>query len=96
VSEQGIQRRILTELKRRGIYAVKIITANRNGVPDILCCVDGTFVGIEVKTPTGRVAPVQKAHQQWIKDAGGYSLVARSWNDVEEFLNANNHRLPEM
>ncbi len=84
--EQVIQTRILRELKRREFYAVKIITANRNGVPDILACIDGMFVGIEVKAPGGRVSKLQDAHQQWIKDAGGIAVVVRSWEELKEYL----------
>ena len=84
--EQVIQTRILRELKRRGIYAVKIITATRNGVPDILCCYNGAFIGLEVKAPGGRVSKLQEAHLGWIQDAGGQGYVVRSWEEVKEKL----------
>lgn len=84
--EAKIQARILRELKKRNIYAIKVIIANKNGVPDIICCVDGKFVGIEVKTPRGRVSAVQEFHIRLINAAGGEAFVARSWEDVLEKL----------
>lgn len=84
--EQDIQRKILKALKARGIYAVNVKQAGRNGVPDILACHEGKFVGIEVKTPVGRVAPLQELNIQWIEEAGGIAFVARSVEDVKKRL----------
>ena len=50
MKEQYIQAKISKWLKSQGYYYVVIIQA-RPGVPDILACVNGTFVGIEVKLP---------------------------------------------
>jgi hypothetical protein len=50
------------------------------GVPDLLGCVEGTFVGVEVKLPGGKhpVTPLQKATLEAIEQAGGVSVVATS------------------
>lgn len=84
--EQRIQGRILKGLKKHGIWATKVITANRNGVPDILACHEGCFVAIEVKTPKGRVSKVQEFQIEQIRRAGGIALVATCWKDVAEVL----------
>jgi len=50
------------------------------GTPDILACVKGVFVGIEVKKPKGgRVSDLQKLKLAQIEKAGGIGIVA---NDV--------------
>ena len=85
--EQKIQTRIIKELRKRGAYVVKVITASRNGVPDLLVCYEGRFIGIEVKTEAGIASAVQTANLAWIIEAGGDALVARSWEDVEIILN---------
>ena len=90
VLEQTIQRRILKNLKSRGIFAIKVIHANKNGCPDILACHNGAFIGIEVKTSTGVVSPVQAAQLKYIEAAGGVALVARCWEDVKELLDGKN------
>ena len=53
------------------------------GVSDLLCCIDGQFVAVEVKTPTGTVTVKQQAFGNRIMRAGGTFAVCRT---VEEFL----------
>ena len=57
-SEAKIQARILKYLRSLGrvCWAVKAAVSNERGVPDILCCYRGRFVGFEVKTETGRIS----------------------------------------
>lgn len=57
-------------------------TSSKRGIPDILCCANGCFVGIEVKTPTGRLRPDQKNFADALTQAGGIFILARS---LEEF-----------
>lgn len=54
-----------------------------NGVPDILGYLhDGTFLGIEVKTPEGRISPEQREFMERAKSKGCMVFVARSIDDV--------------
>lgn len=56
----------------------------KTGVPDIIACVKGKFVAIEVKRSNGGiVSELQKAQMQKIKSCGGVVGVARS---LDEFL----------
>lgn len=41
-------------------------------------CRDGTFLAVEVKTPTGRVSPAQEAFIAAVRRRGGRAGVARS------------------
>lgn len=59
---------------------------SQKGVPDILCCVKGRAVGIEVKNATGTVSDEQYAWQQTWGDAGGFTVIARRLEVVEEFI----------
>lgn len=46
------------------------------GIPDIVGCIDGYFVGLEVKTTSGRVSTIQELEGQLIVKAGGiYGVV---------------------
>lgn len=86
-SEQQIQKRIQDKLKARGAWVIKVISANRNGCPDILACLDGQFIAIEVKRPgSGRVSVLQRIQIDRINAAGGIAMVATSWEDVENNL----------
>jgi hypothetical protein len=44
------------------------------GSPDIICEIDGKYVGIEVKTPKGRRSDLQKEFQRQLEAAGGKYL----------------------
>lgn len=52
------------------------------GVWDILACVKGRFVAIEVKTGSGRLSKSQKAFGEAVVRAGGSIIQARSVDDV--------------
>jgi len=54
------------------------------GVPDIICVIDGKFVGIECKTKSGRQSADQVLFQKRLEAAGGVYILARSVDDVIE------------
>jgi len=88
-TEQQIQKKITTYLDSLDeSYVVKVISATKSGVPDILCCIGGTFVGIEVKRPESRnmVSKLQEYNLSQIESAGGYSLVAWDVEMVKDFI----------
>ena len=58
----------------------------RPGVPDLIFVYRGRFIGIELKSPTGRVSPAQKSCMEQIVAAGGTWASARSLDDVERIL----------
>ena len=60
---------------------------SRAGVPDIICCINGRFVAIEVKTAKGKVTELQQMCIDEIRAARGVAFVARSVEDVESELN---------
>lgn len=58
------------------------------GIPDIIACIKGHFVGIEVKQANGRQSEAQKVCEKNICDAGGeYWLVFSYEQFVEKFNN---------
>jgi len=87
-TEQQIQKKIITYLESIGCYVVKVISASKSGVPDILGCYEGVFFGIEVKTPgtSNNVSKLQEYNLDKIIGAGGHSLVAWEVEQVEEFI----------
>lgn len=56
------------------------------GSPDILACRAGRFIGIEVKTHTGRQSIQQQRFQAALERAGGLYIVARSVDDALQAL----------
>jgi len=88
MSESKIQKEIIDYLEDSGYYVVKVIKANKSGVPDILFCKDGKFCAIEVKAKgkKSNVSELQKIHLHLIAASGGKAIVADNLFDViEEF-----------
>jgi Holliday junction resolvase-like predicted endonuclease len=88
VTEQQIQKKIITYLESKGAYVVKVIQASKSGVADLIVCYRGKFISIEVKTPTTKtnVAPLQKYNLRKVFEAEGISTVAWELSQVEELL----------
>ena len=90
--EQKIQKQITDYLTSLHCYHVKVISATKKGIPDILVCLKGMFIGIEVKTPKtmNTVSPLQAYNLEKIDEAGGLSFVASSVEDVKFYLRSVN------
>lgn len=56
------------------------------GIPDLLCCLGGLFFGIEVKDPLGKPSAIQLAQGARIKKAGGHFLIAKSLQEVKDYI----------
>lgn len=82
MKESVIQKKILDTIRVKGGYAIKVISANRNGVPDILACYKGRFFGIEVKGPRGKASAIQLTNLTEIVAAGGKAFIAQSVSEV--------------
>ncbi len=53
-----------------------------SGVPDIICCYKGRFLGLECKLPNGRLSELQKRAIDKINQAGGIACRVESVEDV--------------
>ncbi len=84
--EKNIQSNLIKFLNNKGHYVVKVIQATKAGVPDVLACINGKFVGIECKTPKTKsnVSDLQKYNLDKISKAGGIAIVYYG-QDLEEF-----------
>lgn len=58
------------------------------GVPDIVCCFRGRWVGLEVKTCRGKVSEYQKTFKRHIEEAGGVYEIVRSVDDAKRVIEA--------
>ncbi|MGN0594792.1 MAG: VRR-NUC domain-containing protein [Hominimerdicola sp.] len=57
---------------------------NRSGMPDLMGCINGHFLALELKTPIGKASELQKYNIDKIRKAGGIGLFLRP-EDFEEF-----------
>lgn len=75
--EKIFENKIKAYLKSKGCYCVKYFgcSYSTNGTPDILACVNGYFMAIEVKAQTGKPSELQMAKIREIREAGGFAYV---------------------
>lgn len=91
--EKRVENKIKKYLDSLNAYYLKVHGSafQPSGTPDILACVNGRFVGIEVKKPKGgKISALQRHKIKHIQNAGGVAFVARSVNDVKQELSKNN------
>ena len=79
--EKRIENSIKDWLETNNHWYIKVQGGSNNpssGVPDILTCIHGRFIGIEVKTPTGRTTKIQEYQIEQINKSGGIAVVVTS------------------
>lgn len=98
-AEKQFENKIKNYLKANHCWYVKYF-ANRMtkvGVPDILACVNGFFVGIEVKASNGHPSDLQIWNRDEIRKANGISIIVypEQWEDfqllIQDLINYPNH-----
>lgn len=91
-SEKTYENKLKSFLKSKGAYFVKYFGCafSQSGVPDILCCVNGKFLGIEVKASGGRPSALQLHNLKSIDAAGGIALLVypKDYNDFVQIIDA--------
>ena len=80
--EKLVKQKVVKLLKAQGIYYFSPMTHGfgRSGVPDIICCIDGKFLGIECKAGNNKPTALQEKEMQAIRDAGGRAVVINEHN----------------
>lgn len=77
-TEKNFENKVKRYLKSRGAYFVKYWGGGqftKSGVPDILACVNGFFVAVETKSPTGKPTELQIYNLCQIDQAGGFAFL---------------------
>ena len=84
--EKTFENKIKAYLKSIGAYFIKTHgdRFSKVGTPDILACVNGHFVAVEVKAENGKPSELQLYHIEQINQAGGYGVILYP-KDFENF-----------
>lgn len=84
--EKTVENKIKDYLFQHGIYYFKVHGSKfmPSGIADIISCVNGRFVGIEVKRPGAKneQSEQQKIHQRNVIKSGGIYILADCLEDV--------------
>lgn len=77
--EKNFEKRIRNYISSIGGWSVKYFANSYTprGIPDLLCCVNGRFIAIEVKAENGRVSKIQEKTIDDIQNSGGYAFTLK-------------------
>ena len=86
--ETNLQRKIQSYLEEIGAYHFKVHGNSymRSGIPDIISCYKGLFLGIECKVGKNKMSKVQEEHRDEILAAGGIHILAYNLEDVKKII----------
>lgn len=75
--ESKVKKKVVDVLKKHGAYFFYPVTGGygRSGVPDIVCCWKGQFMGIECKAKGGVITALQMKNLNEITAQKGISLI---------------------
>ena len=89
-AESKLSSKIMASLRAAGYWCFKVhgSALQMSGIPDILVCADGIFIGLETKMPDKRsnVSPRQELVMGEIGAAGGYCSVICSEVEAMEYV----------
>lgn len=90
MTEKQLTDRIIKVLRKEGAFAQKIHggTFQSRGLPDIIMCYRGRFIGLEVKLPgkESTVSDLQRKKLWDIYNAGGYAMMVTSVQEASRVL----------
>jgi Holliday junction resolvase len=91
--EAKVKKKVKEMLDQMGVYHFSPMQngMGRAGIPDIIGCLDGQFLGIECKAGKGTTTALQERELTRIQNAGGYALVVNEENinqlwEIKEWL----------
>ena len=76
-AEKNFENRVKKFLESEGCWCVKYFANayTKSGIPDLLVCCNGHFLGVELKAPNGKPSELQLWNIEKIKEAGGIGVV---------------------
>lgn len=80
--ESKVKKRVVEILRHYGAYYFYPVTGGfgASGVPDIIVCYNGYFIGIECKAGTNKPTALQEQNLERIQKSGGISMVINEDN----------------
>src|SRR5690606_24785777 len=77
MTEKQFEKQVKEFLKSHNIWFTKIWGGGfqKSGIPDLICCVNGHFVAIEIKGPNGKPTELQKYNIKKINECNGTGLI---------------------
>lgn len=88
ITEAKFQRQVVNYLTKQGIYFIKTVLCNRRGIPDLIMCINGKFIAIELKSPMrkAKATPLQIHEINRIQKAGGLAFVINDMLELQSIV----------
>lgn len=77
-TEKNFENKVKKFLKEQGAWFLKYwggAAYTKSGIPDLLVCVNGYFLGVELKAPKGKASELQLHTLKEIDKAGGFAIL---------------------
>lgn len=95
MKEKQFENQVKAFLKSKGCWVLKTWSngVQRQGVPDLLVCCNGFFIGVELKNETGKPSALQLWNVEQIRKANGIALVLypEKFEDFKELIELVKH-----
>lgn len=77
MKEKNFENKVKQYLKSIDAYYFKVWGGGfqQSGIPDVVACKNGIFVGIELKSSTGKPTELQKYNIKQINESGGVGII---------------------
>lgn len=77
MTEKQFENKIKKFLKSHGVWYFKVWGGGfqKAGIPDLICCINGHFVAIELKGSDGQPSELQKYNIRKINECNGIGLI---------------------
>lgn len=86
--ESSLHTKIKKYAEGLGWYVVKVWGGGfqESGIPDLILCVNGVFIGMEVKIGTGKPSALQCDHVLSVCEAGGVGCIVWSFEEAKQII----------
>ena len=86
--ETNLQRKVQDYLESIGAYHFKVHGSAymKSGIPDIISCYKGLFIGIECKIGKNKPSKLQEEHRDMILKSRGIHILAYKLEDVQKII----------
>lgn len=77
-AEKNFENKVKKFLEEKNCWFLKYwggAAYTKSGIPDLLVCCNGFFLGVEIKAPKGKPSPLQIYNLKQIHEAGGLAIL---------------------
>lgn len=98
-AEKNFENKVKGFLKDQKCWFLKTWSngVQRSGVPDLLVCCNGYFIGVELKASNGKPSKLQLYNLQKIEESGGYAwlLYPDDFDMFKDFIKHISNNFPK-